>query len=580
MAFDGLFIHGLLKELNTHLKDARVNKITQPEEQELILTLKTAAGQERLFLSADSALPLIYLTSDNKPSPMTAPGFCMLLRKHLSGARILEITQPGLERILRINFEHRNELGDLCQKSLVMEVMGKHSNIIFVDDGERIIDSIRHVSPSMSSLRTVLPGREYFIAPSQDKKELLAMDEEEASRVLLAGKGRLSKAISSSFTGISSLTATECCILTGLDPDEDLSNITQGSASLLVKVLYSMIERTGEPGPVIYLENGRYKDFAPFPYTCLQGLATKDKDDLSSLLEEFYSERNRAGVMKQKSADLRKIVQTALEKSVRKGELQRQQLKETEEMGQLRLWGELLQAYASLAAPSETEVSVLNYYVNREFAIPLDPEKSSIENSKQYFERYGKLKRTAEAVGEQLVITDACTKHLRSVMLAFDTAESEEDLKEIREELVREGYIKKHQGKGKDRGREKAGSPLHYISSDGFDIYVGKNNIQNEKLSLKEAGANDWWFHAKNAPGSHVIVMTRGEELPDRTFEEAARLAGFYSSLKGAEKAEIDYTLKKNLKKPAGSAPGYVIYHTNYSMLIDTDISGIKRADG
>lgn len=593
MAFDGLFIHALVTELNTRFRDTRLNKITQPEPDELILTVKAQGETVKLLLSADASLPVVYEMEEGKPSPLTAPGFCMLLRKHLQGARIVSITQPGLERIIHFNLEHLNEMGDLCYKKLVVEIMGKHSNIIFVDDNETIVDSIRHVSPSMSSIRTVLPGRPYFIAPSQDKKDLTHLSKEEAKEALLKAPGSLGKAIYQTFTGIAPVTAQECLYLAGIDPslpasvlsgsreEMMMAGVDENSADRIIDILFGMIEKSEkEACPLIYSENGNYKDFTPFAYRVYDSLPAKEFERASVLLCDFYSTKNAASKMKQKSADLRKLVQNLLEKSVRKYELFQKQMEETKEKEQLRIYGELLQTYGYLAEPNASEITVDNYYTNEPITIPLDQALSGIENSKKYFAKYSKLKRTAEALEDQILVEEAQKEHLASVLLFLDTIETEEDLTEIREELKAAGHIKKTSGQsGKKQQKSKAGKPLHYISSDGFDIYVGKNNIQNELLTFKEASGSDWWFHAKKAPGSHVIVKCLGKELPDRTFEEAARLAGFYSSLKGTDKVEIDYTQKKNIKKPAGAVPGYVIYHTNYSMLIDTDISAITRVD-
>ncbi len=577
MALDGIFIRTLVTELNTKLSGAYVNKITQPEPDELLFTLKNNGDSVKLFLSADASMPLVYLTKESKESPLTAPVFCMLLRKHLQGARIISVTQPGLERIIRFEFEHLDELRDARRKVLVMELMGKHSNIIFVDDKDVILDSIRHVSPAMSSLRTVLPGRPYFIAPSQDKKDITFLSDSEAAEALRSASGNLSKAVSATFTGVSKNTNAECLLRAGLNPDLPAGSLSAEDTQKIIFGLRQLIQHAAEcPTPVIYSEGGSFKEFTQEAYGIYSHMQALPRESASELLETYFATKNKETKMKQRSADLRKLVSNILEKEIRKSEIYRSQLAETEQRDTLRLYGELLQTYGYGIEPEASSVTVNNYYTGEDIEIPLDPSMTGIENSKAYFARYSKLKRTFEAVTDLCTVTDAEIEHLRSIMLFFDTAENEEDLKELRDELYEAGYMKAPSS-SKKGPKIKAGSPMHFLSSDGFDIYVGKNNIQNDNLSFKLATGNDWWFHVKKAAGSHVIVKAGNRELPDRTFEEAARLAAHFSSVKDAERVEVDYTMKKNLKRPAGAVPGYVIYHTNYSMMIDTDITAIQR---
>lgn len=597
MAFDGITIAAITKECKTLLLGGRINKIAQPEDDELLLTIKSTSGQYRLLLSASASLPLIYLTDKNKQSPMTAPNFCMLLRKHIQNGRIVDITQPGMERIMQIHIEHLNELGDLCRKILIVEIMGKHSNIIFCNDTGKILDSIKHVSGLISSVREVLPGREYFIPQTDEKLDPVRfMTEtttsntveqlEKFSSAVFSKAVPLYKAIYSSFTGFSPIMAQELCYRSGLDADRSaLSYVIDSSDNSVAapKALFMEFRElmtqilNGEFLPNIIYDGNTPMDFAALKLSMYDGNNGKTFDSISQVLELYYAEKNAHTRIRQKSADLRRIVQTTLERTVKKYDLQCQQIKDTEKREKYKIYGELLHTYGYNAQPGAKSLEAENYYTGEMITIPLDPTLTASENAKKYFDRYGKLKRTYETLSELTTQVKAEIDHLESISTALDIAVQEADLAQIKEELILAGYIKR-KGGGK---REKITSkPFHYVSQDGFHIYVGKNNIQNEELTFKFATGNDWWFHAKGMPGSHVIVKTEGKELPDATFEDAARLAAYYSKGRGQEKVEIDYIQKKHVKKPSGGKPGFVVYYTNYSMMIDCDVSKIRGCDG
>ena len=578
MAFDGITIACMAHELQEKLTGGRISKIAQPEADELLLTVKSREGNFRLLLSASAGLLLVYLTGANKPGPMTAPNFCMLLRKHISGGRILSVTQPSLERILRFEIEHLDELGDLCRKYLVVEIMGKHSNIIFCSDTDQIIDSIKHVSAQMSSVREVLPGRVYFIPDTQEKADPLGITEENFTALIRKKAAKLSKALYTSLTGLSPVAAEEICAQASLDSDRAANSYEQAELIHLYRTFTRFLApvRSGAYEPVIYYDGKTPVEFSCLPLTVYEHCRKETFSSVSGLLERYYAEKNTLTRIRQKSTDLRRIVQTALERNIKKYDLQAKQLKDTEKREKYRIYGELINTYGYGVEPGSKSFEALNYYTGEMVTIPLDPQIPVQENAKKYFDKYGKLKRTCEAVTKLLEETGSEVEHLRSVQTALDIALQEEDLVQIKEELMQSGYIRKRNPGSK---RPKITSkPFHYISSDGYHMYVGKNNLQNEELTFQTARGNDWWFHAKGAPGSHVIVQTNGGELPDTTFEEAARLAAYYSSNRGADKVEIDYVEKKHVKKPNGSRPGFVVYYTNYSMMIDSDISGIRQA--
>ena len=568
MAFDGITIANIVHELRENLLDGRINKIAQPETDELLLTIKTPKGQKRLSISASASLPLIYLTETNKPSPMTAPNFCMLLRKHINNGRITAITQPKLERIIRFEVEHLDELGDLCKKYLIIEIMGKHSNIIFCTEDNKIIDSIKHISAQISSVREVLPGRDYFIPQAAGKKDPLSSDEAVFKETLSASQAPSGKAIYTSFTGLSPVMAEEFCHLASIDADVPAASLSDLELTHLSRTLVLAMEQVRDG---LFSPNILYKEEEPVEFSALPLTSWPPEykavtyESISSTLELYYSSKNIITRIRQKSADLRRIVQTALERSYKKYDLQLKQLKDTEKRDKYKVYGELLNTYGYELSGGEKELECINYYTNEPIKIPLDPQLTARENSQKFFDKYNKLKRTYEALSKFVEETKQEIEHLESISTSLDIALKEEDLAQIKQELTEYGFIKKHGPSGK---KVKITSrPFHYISSDGFHIYVGKNNYQNEELTFKVASGNDWWFHAKGIPGSHVIVKSEGRELPDRVFEEAGSLAAYYSKGRSNEKVEIDYIQKKSVKKVAGSAPGFVIYHTNYSLM-------------
>lgn len=575
MAFDGVTMAAVVKQLKDTITDARISKIAQPEDNEILMTIHTQEGNVRLLMSADASLPLVYLTENNKQGPLTAPNFCMLLRKHIQGGRIVSVTQPGLERIIKLEIEHLDEMGDLCRKFLIFELMGKHSNIIFVNGDGIVIDSIKRVSAAVSSVREVLPGREYFIPQTQQKADILDTDSIDLDN--LAQAQPLFKAIYGGFTGISPVLAQELCFRADVDSDRPLETLDATQCCKITAVLkdFSQQINSGEFEPCMVYEGKKPKEFAAINLTMYnhEGAQIVEVDSVSALLEQFYREKNVVVHIRQRSADLRHIVSLALERNSKKLDLQLKQLKDTENREKYRLYGELLTAYAYQIKTGQKEVTVDNYYTNEQTSIPMDPQLTPSENAQKYYEKYNKQKRTYEALTGLIEEVKADVEHLQSIQASLDIALAEEDLIQIRQELAESGYVRKKSGNKKEKVTSK---PFHYISSDGYDIYVGKNNFQNDELTFKFANGGDWWFHAKKMPGSHVILRVRqGEEVPDRAFEEAAKLAAYYSQGREQEKVEIDYVRRKEVKKPNGAKPGFVVYYTNYSMTTDSDISGL-----
>ncbi len=576
MALDGFVISNLVHELNEKLLNGRISKIAQPESDELLFTIKSSQGQFRLAMSASASLPFVYLTDQNKISPLTAPNFCMVLRKHIANGRITKIYQPQMERIIHFEVEHLDEMGDLCTKTLIIELMGKHSNIIFCNPNGVIIDSIKRVSAMMSSVREVLPGKEYCIPATQEEKlNPLTVSESSFIDLVMNKPLPITKAIYSSLTGFSPLLASELCHRASIDGDMPTDSLNVNGKKHLHNHFTWLME---DVASAAYQPNIVYKgkepiDFSCFALTQFEDYESKNFSSISTVLEQYYASRNQFTRIRQKSVDLRKIVSTALERNRKKYQLQEKQLKDTEKREKYKIYGELIHTYGYGLEEGAKKLEALNYYTNEMITIPLDEQLSAMENAKKYFEKYNKQKRTFEALTTLIEETKSEIAHLESIVSSMDIAQTEDDLVQIKEELIEFGYIKR---KKTDKKAKIKSKPFHYRSSDGYDIFVGKNNYQNDELTFKTATGNDWWFHAKGMPGSHVIVKANNEELPDRTFEEAGMLAAYYSNGRDAEKVEIDYLQKKNIKKPNGAAPGFVVYYTNYSLTITPDISGIE----
>ncbi len=594
MAFDGIFVSALVAELSDKLIGGRIYKIYQPEVDEICLVVKNKTEEgnttHRLVISADAGIPLMYLTEKVKENPMVAPNFCMLLRKHIGNGRITDICQHGFDRIVEISLEHLDDMGDLCTKKLIVEIMGKHSNIIFVDSNNVIVDSIKHISHMVSSVREVLPGREYVYPVNGDKVNPLEVDVNYFMNHIMVKPEAAAKVIYTSMVGISPVAANEICYRAGVDGSASTASVPLAKKEELFrefervrldiedKVYTNCIAYNGyEPKEFGSIALSSYGELiaGDMPLAGVTGL--KKLESPSAVIEEYYSKKTVVNRIKQRSIDLRKIVANAIDRTAKKYDLQLRQLKDTEKRDKYKVYGELLMTYGYSAKPGDKELKCENYYTNEEITIPLDPDISAMDNSKRYFAKYNKLKRTYEALSELTVESKSELDYLMSVQNSLEIADSLDDLTQIKAELIESGYIRGRRDNGKGKKQEKS-KPLHYISTDGYHIYVGKNNYQNEELTFKVAVGDDMWFHAKNMPGSHVIVKTEGEtELPDRTYEEAARLAAYYSAGKGSPKVEIDYTLRRNLKKPPKAKPGFVIYHTNYSMNIEPDIHGIEE---
>ena len=593
MAFDGLFLSALVSEFKTTISGGKISKIVQSEKDEIQLTIKKEKRQYFLHLSANPSIPLVYLSDKGKTAPLTAPNFCMALRKHIGNGLIQDITQAsrnlpeqGLDRVLLLHISHRDELGDIGIKYLSIEIMGKYSNIILLKEDFTILDAIKRISSAQSSVREVLPGRKYFI-PDQFKKENLLCFPLESLQTFLenkknpnterdSGMENLSDLLFQSFSGLSPLSAREISLDAGLPQDQKLGCMSSLDYEKLSDAILRLRKRIreGDFTPQILYENGKSFDFSAIPvrqYSGNPAFHVEIFHSPSELLTFYYGGKEKEDRVRQKSADLKKQCSTLLERVSKKLSLQEKQLKDTEKKERFRIFGELLTTYGYSLKGGEKELICENYYNGQEEHIPLEESLSPIENAKKYFDKYDKAKRTERNLSTQVKESKNTLEHLQSIVNSLATAENAEDLDDIRREMGEYGYMKPISQKKKKERKEDKSSPRIFRSSDGYLLYVGKNNYQNEIVSFQIAEGKDFWFHVKGSAGSHVIAKTEGkslEELPDRLFEEAAELAAYFSSEKESAKVEVDYTERKNLKKVVGGAPGFVIYHQNYSILV------------
>ena len=594
MAYDGIVISGVIKEIKDACLGGRVVKIQQPTSESITLTIKGFKGQTKVYISASPGLPIVYLADKLPQAPMQAPAFCMLLRKHLSNGRLVDIKQPGFDRIYDFVFEHLDEMGDLGERHLIIEIMGRQSNIILTDSDMGIMDSIKRVMPDLSEavskdddkkVRIIYPGQVYEYPDSQGK--INPLDEEKPfdrytfEKRLVSSQLPIPKAIYTSITGFSKSAAEYITASAGVDGRKGFGDITVEEKDRIYDEIQGVIAKikAGEYNPGIIYSNGTPKDY-------IATLSANDNearrfDSISELLIDFYNNKEKQLNVRNKSADIKKVVQSAIERTSRKYDLQLGQLKDTEDRDKYRIYGELLNTYGYELRGGERTLKCTNYYDNQEIEIPLDENLSAKENAQKYFAKYNKKKRTYEVLSGFVVETKAELEYLLSVKHSLEIAETDSDIADLRRELEETSILRK---KGKDKGdrRKEKGHPLHFVSSEGYDIFVGKNNIQNDELTFDIATGKDLWFHAKQMPGSHVIVKLKSsdkglEDVPDSVFEEAASLAAFYSSGSTAPKVEIDYTERKNLKKPPQAKPGYVIYHTNYSMMAEPKVIGVEK---
>ena len=565
MALDGIFLNNLIYNIKPYLIDTKIDKINQPEKDEIVLTLRKDRKNLKLLISSSSSFPRMHFTNNHKENPLKAPMFLMVLRKYLLGGKILNVSQINGDRIIVINIEASDEMGFDSSYNLIIEIMGRHSNITLVRERDnKIIDSIKHITPDINSYRTLLPGLEYVWPPQSKKLNPYEFTIEDFRKYIDINHITYDELFYYKvFTGVSK-TLSKVLFNENyftLDNLEDLYTFFTD----FINNINNNLEFN------IYTDkSGIYKDFYSIP------LDNNDFnkitfDNPSDLLDEFFSTKDKQERLSNKSANLQKLINNNIDRCKKKEKILNNTLKDCEKKEDFKVKGDLLTSFIYSFQKGDKEITLNNFFVegNPAITIPLDENKTPSENVQRYYKKYNKMKKSEVMAIKQLSINTDELKYLNSVLSNILNAESYTEIEDIKQELITTGYIKYKKSNKKEK-KSKESKPYHFISSTGFDIYVGKNNIQNDYLSLKFANKNDLWLHAKDIPGSHVIIQ--GNNIDETTIEEAAIIAAYYSKNKTNTKVPIDYTLIKNLRKPNGAKPGMVIYYTNKTIYVDPQL--------
>ncbi len=576
MAFDGFVTHGIVSELSDKILGGKIDKIYQPEKDEIVLAVRTREGLFRILLSAATSNPRIHLTEISRQNPISAPLFCMLMRKHLSGGKIIAVTQAGFDRVVRIDIECYTEMGDLTKKSLIIEIMGRHSNIILIQKDNKIIDSIKHIDFTTSAVRQVLPGLIYELPPAQDKTNPCDVNEETFLEKLnyIPQDTPLDKFLLSEFVGMSPLLAREFVYRHTKSTKAFVCDVDIPAFShFVVEFISSFL--TNPSGGQVVLDAETEK---PIAFSCIHlnqydGIGKfKNCESLSCAVENFFASRDAHDRLLQKSAGTIKLISNNIDRCQKKIALHNENIRKAQDRDKYKIFGDLLTANLYKIQPNQSFVEVENYYSEdlENIKIPLKPELSPSQNAQRYYKLYGKAKATEEHATSQLKKAESELAYLETILDSVNRATDYTDISEIREELAEQGYIPQSNSK-KKKGTKKS-APFEFVSSDGYTILVGRNNKQNDELTIRSAFSTDMWLHTKNIPGSHVLIRTNGTgEVPDNTLVEAATIAAYYSKAQKGTGIPVDYTLIKNIRKPNGSKPGFVIYETNYTVYVTPD---------
>ncbi len=574
MALDGAFLRHIKKELEEKLINSKVDKIYQPSKDEIILSMRSREGASKLLVSSRANSPRINITTHSPENPKVPPMLCMLLRKKLSGARLRAIRQPELERLLMLDFEGTNELGDTIMMTLAVEIMGQYSNTVLIDENGNIIDALKRVDASMSSQRLILPGMKYEMPPKQEKLCVLTIEADEIIKTVetLPKNTPLSKALLSVIQGVSPIICRELEYLTGRGADVFSRELNEELRTRLMyflkKTIHTIRDCSGKPY-IITDQNKKPIDFSfEDIYQYGSGKPFNDSDTFCELLDKYYSRRDTIERMKMKSDDLNKSLSNTANRLLKKIYIQGNELKDCENREYYKICGDLIQANLYKIEKGASECEVENFYDETlaKIKIKLNPALSASANAQKYYKNYQKSKNAEQILKVQIKKAEEELDYISSVFDSLSRAEKERELDEIRTELAEQGYIK---SKSKKQKQESALPPLEFKSESGFTILVGRNNKQNDKLTLKQSNKNDLWFHTKDIPGSHTVIVCGGLEPDEKTILFAAQLAAFHSKAKESGKVPVDYTKIRYVSKPQGSKPGMVIY-TNQTTLFVT----------
>jgi predicted ribosome quality control (RQC) complex YloA/Tae2 family protein len=580
MAFDGIFMAALVSELQEKLTGGRIDKIYQPENDTLILGLRCEGFNHRLKLTASSSLPYISLSSARPENPAQPPMFCMLLRKHLTGARLVEIRQNGLERIVDFIFDTRDELGNRVERILTAEIMGRHSNLIFYQaDSLVVIDAVKRVSSAMSRVRQIYPGIRYQLPPG-GKEDLREVSED----AILASTEDLplKKWLLDRYQGFSPALCQHLSYEAEVDPDLRLGELSASACSRLAAVLrllrHTLIQKTLETR-LLLDDSGIPVDFTAAPLIRMQSYGNVSPvTSPTECVNTLYEHRDQRDRLDQKSAVMKKQVETRLERLVNKHSNLEADLLQAEDADRQKQYGELLLSNVHRLTKGEHLATLENFFEDDapSIEIPLDVRLTPVENAQRYFRKYTKLRHGHLEIQTQLKQTQEEIQYLESVLLLMDQSTDPSNLEVIRAELVDQGYLK---GRGKKKAKLAKQATLRFMSSEGFEILVGRNNVQNDELTLKTASNKDMWFHTKSIPGSHVIIRTQGKSVGESTLREAAMLAAWHSKARNSSQVPVDYTEVRHVSKPSGAKPGMVIYVHNKTLYVtpeETQIDALR----
>lgn len=578
MSMDGLSLYSAMNELNKRLAGGKIDKIQQTDKEELLLMVRSLGQTYRLLINASASDNRVQLTELKKQAPSEAPMFCMLLRKRIAGGKIVRFEQERLDRVLKISIETYNDLGDLSVFALYCELMGKHSNIILVNEKGVIVDAIKHVGLGMSSVRFVMPGLEYSAPPAQDKQDPSKASADDFSMAMCMVGMSIAKALSNAFFGLSPAVAAQL-VARYTDKTEctQLSEAEREELAERLAAFYADMAQGKEKASAVLNALGETEAVYPF---AIAGGGIKLYDSIGEALDSLYINSDRREWAKRHGASARKVLQNNIERCEKKLALYADALNSEEQMEKCRLYGELLTANLHSLKSGTDTAAVDNYYADpvERIAIPLDRQLTPGENAQRYYKKYQKLKAARDMAIVQREQTLSELNYLEGQLDNLTKCTAENELSELIEELKDQGYIKRDKG-GKKKMKLAASKPMHFVSSTGADIYVGKNNRQNDELTLRFASPNDIWMHTKNIPGSHVIVKGASEQ-DTATMTEAALLAAYYSRARGSENVAVDYTPRKYVKKPAGAKPGMVIYTTNKTAYVtpsEEAVAGLKE---
>ena len=573
MAFDAGMLSCVLHEIKEESLGARVEKVYQPERDEIILQIRSKSGGKRLLINAGSNNPRIGFSAVPKENPQNPPMLCMLLRKHLQGAKLCSVEQFGFDRAAILGFETRDEMGYECVKYLIAELMGKYSNLIFTDGDMKIITALKIIDFSTSSLRQVLPGMKYELPPKQDKADPLETSEEEFMRLIESAPLERSceKFILGSYMGISAAVAREVAFSATGTLDTPVSKC---SPRVLWDKFSKLIEgiKANQYSPVIVLDGEKPVEYAFCPLNQYSGFTVKGVESPSELLDLFFDSRDKEQRVKQRASDVQRLLLNAHARLTKKIEIQESELADCAMGEEFKRTGDLITANLYILKRGMKEVSLPDYESmdeNGDFkyvTVELDERLSPAANAQRLYKKYNKSKTAKIELTKQIAIAKQELEYINSVLDSLDKAESPADLAEIRDELYRAGYASKM--KGYTSHKQAAPTVAKFTTDGGYTVLCGKNNIQNEYITFKLASKTDYWFHAKNAPGSHVVMLTNGEEPPAEDFTQAAEIAAYHSKAYGGQSVEVDYTFIKHIKKPPAAKPGFVIYHTNWSAIV------------